>query len=79
MLFGDGARMRMLFLIVAVGLAGCSSEAEKAEERYRFLERRGATQEELCSTAREARDAYAKEQNAQKYDLFWATAYNDCN
>lgn len=71
--------MRNWIFIVAMALAGCSPAAEKAEKRYAFLEGSNASDAELCRAAIEARDAFAHDENKDRYEHWSSMAVAKCS
>jgi PBP1b-binding outer membrane lipoprotein LpoB len=74
--------MRKLIFIAVLALAGCASEAEKAEAEYRIVEANaieGIDDADVCAAARKVEDAYLREGNAEKHKLWSLFASTDCS
>ena len=58
--------MKKLLLIAVIALAGCASEAEKAEDAFVAAKNSGASETELCRSAQAVKGAYEREsENAE--------------
>lgn len=60
-------------LALVLLIAGCQSKGAAAEERYRIVERNGATSDDLCREARAVARAYLDDRNEQQYQR-WSMA-----
>jgi len=71
--------MNRLFLIVAIMLAGCASEAEKAEQAFVAVKNSGGTEAELCRSAQAVKDAYEREPDSDKVENWTSLAQAHCS
>jgi hypothetical protein len=62
--------MRLL-LLAAFTLTSCSTEGDRAAERYEFLKQNSASASDLCAAARDVADAYSRDQNEE--DIIYMT------
>jgi uncharacterized lipoprotein YmbA len=60
--------MKKLIFVVALALAGCASEGEKAEEEYRLAAKHAVDHKELCEPAQRAADAYLRAGDEKRYE-----------
>jgi hypothetical protein len=58
-------------------LAGCASEASKAEDRYRIVSKAGSPAD-ICKAAREVADVHLQARDQQKYSVWKLYADVDC-
>jgi hypothetical protein len=69
--------MRLL-LLAAFTLTSCSTEGDRAAERYEFLKQNSASASDLCAAARDVADAYSRDQNEEGYRAARAEAALAC-
>lgn len=70
--------MRRAILVVAFLIVGCRSAGEKAEKEYQFLVENHASASDLCDKAKQVADAYASEQQSEKYSTWSGRASMTC-
>jgi len=74
-----GGDMKKLIFIAAIALAGCGQSAgEKAEAEYRIARESGVDGVQACEFESRIRDAYLRDENKEKYQLWRAAAYATC-
>ncbi len=66
------------WIILAAALAGCSSKATKARERYEFLKEQHASYADVCSAGREMVRAYSEAGDKQRYGEADGVVETDC-
>jgi len=69
----------MRVVLLALLLAGCSSEAEQQVRQYEMMKRNGATTAQLCGKGREVAAAYLAEENEMQYRMWDVEAGLACN
>jgi hypothetical protein len=68
-----------LFLVGFAALSGCSqSEGERAEKQYEIVLKTYPTKRERCNEQRKVADAYLRDQNQQKYQMWDMEADTTC-
>lgn len=70
--------MRWIALSFVLLLFGCASESERAEERYRMVERAKGTDQEQCEAANKIVAAYLQEGNEPQYRRWKPIAEVNC-
>ena len=72
--------MKPLYLALLLLLPACSlTEAGRAEDRYREIEKGGAvTRDQLCQAAIDVRDAHLRAGNSADYQRWSVLAVTDC-
>ena len=71
--------MNKLFLIVAIMLTGCASEAEQAEATFVAARNSGVSETELCRSAQAVKDAYERESDNAKAESWASLAQAHCS
>lgn len=69
--------MRVLTLLIAIGLAGCSSEGERAEKRFQMVDGRGSARD-ACTEAGRVKDAYLSDGNQAAYEKWVKREGEEC-
>lgn len=69
--------MRFAALAFVLVLAGCSRDAERAEEDYKFALTSG-TMDQACEAAKRARSAWFERRNADKLKTWEFNAQASC-
>jgi len=69
----------LMCIPAALLLAGCSSEGQKAEERFEMVKRNSAGAQQSCDEAERVAQAYLNEGNERKYKDWQATATVECS
>lgn len=62
--------MKRLMILAILSLAACKSEAHKAEDAYKLIERTKGSKAELCKQAGVVADAYLREGNDWQYTVW---------
>ena len=63
--------MRIIFMALAIfSLTSCEKESQKAEARYRMVEKSGASKAELCEELGRVTAAYLDEGDEASYRLW---------
>lgn len=70
--------MKKMIIVAALALAGCVSEAEKAEEEYRLVASTAIDRRDKCVAARKVEAAYLAEGNAKSYEHWNLIAASNC-
>jgi uncharacterized lipoprotein YmbA len=60
--------MRWIIPVAAIFLAGCQTEAEKAEAEYRLVAENAIDERSECAAARKVEAAYLAEGNEARYE-----------
>lgn len=70
--------MKRLISIAALVLAGCASEAEKAEAEYEIVAERSIDGRGKCAAARKVEAAHLRAGNVESYEHWNLIASTDC-
>lgn len=61
-------------------MAGCEAESEKAEREYDVVSKSASSvnHDDKCAAAKKVKQAYLKERNQERYELWSLLEYSAC-